>query len=100
MIHLEHLLNATNGFLRYRGKQSSFDGFNHDSRQLIPGEMFVAVRGGYGDGHYYLLDALRGGATGLLVDAGAIASISEETRASLEFAGVATVVVEDTRIVF
>jgi Alr-MurF fusion protein len=98
LIHLEHLLNATNGFLRYPGKQSSFDGFNHDSRQLIPGEMFVAVRGGYGDGHDYLLDAVRGGATGLLVDAGSIASISEETRASLELAEVATVVVEDTRI--
>ena len=97
MIHLGHLLKATNGFLRYPGKRSSFDGFNHDSRQLIPGEMFVAVRGGYGDGHDYLLDALRGGATGLLVDAGAIASIPEETLASLELAEIATVVVEDTR---
>jgi alanine racemase len=98
LIHLDHLLSATNGVLRYPGQQGIFDAFSHDTRQLIPGEMFVAVRGGYSDGHDYLLDALQRGAAGLLVEARAIASISEESQAALEHALVATVVVEDTRI--
>ncbi len=98
MIYLDHLLSATNGVLRSRGKQNYFDAFSHDTRQLIPGEMFVAVRGGYGDGHDYLLDAVRRGAAGLLVEARAIASMPEETQVALEHAGVAIVVVEDTRV--
>ena len=50
MIYLEHILEATNGALIYHGKQHRFDTFCHDTRQLIPGEMFVAVRGEQGDG--------------------------------------------------
>lgn len=98
MIYLDYLLSATNGVLRGRGKQNYFDAFSHDTRQLIPGEMFVAVRGGYGDGHDYLLDAVRRGAAGLLVEARAIASMPEETQVALEHGGVAVVVVEDTRM--
>ncbi len=98
LIHLDHLLSATKGVLRYPGQQAVFDAFSHDTRQLIPGEMFVAVRGGYSDGHDYLLDALQRGAAGLLVEARAITAISEESQAALEHARVATVVVEDTRI--
>jgi len=98
MIYLDHLLSATNGVLRSPGKQNHFDAFSHDTRQLIPGEMFVAVRGGYSDGHDYVLDAVRRGAEGLLVEAQAIESMPEETQVALEHAGVAVVVVEDTRI--
>ena len=97
MIYLDHLLAATKGVLRYPGKQSHFDAFSHDTRQLIPGEMFVAVRGEYGDGHDYLLDAVRRGATGLLVEARVMSSLAEEVKTILEHAEVATVVVEDTR---
>ena len=67
MIYLEHILEATNGALIHRGKQHRFDTFCHDTRQLIPGEMFVAVRGEQGDGHDYLLDAVGRGAAGLLL---------------------------------
>src|SRR5436189_5632867 len=98
MIYLEHLLSATNGVLAYPGKQSHFDAFSHDTRQLIPGEMFVAVRGEHGDGHDYLLDAVQRGAAGLLLESGVLASLAEETRDLLEEAGVATIAVVDTRI--
>src|SRR6266536_3347119 len=98
MIYLEYLLSATNGVLAYPGKQSHFDAFSHDTRQLIPGEMFVAVRGEHGDGHDYLLDAVQRGAAGLLLEARVLASLAEETRAVLERAGVATIAVADTRI--
>src|SRR2546421_2798788 len=98
MIYLEHLLSATNGVLAYPGKLSHFDAFSHDTRQLIPGERLVAVRGQHGDGPDYLLDAVQRGAAGLLLEARVLASLAEETRAGLERAGVATIAVEDTRI--
>src|SRR5438105_3110708 len=98
MIYLEHILEATNGALIHRGKQHRFDTFCHDTRQLIPGEMFVAVRGEQGDGHDYLLDAVGRGAAGLLLEARVMSSLSEETRTALERSGVATVTVADTRI--
>ncbi len=98
MIYLDHLLSATNGILHFPGKQQHFDAFSHDTRQLIPGEMFVAVRGEHGDGHDYLLDAAQRGAAGLLVEARYLPSLAQEVQTSLEQAGVATIVVEDTRV--
>src|SRR6266699_2983163 len=98
MIYLEHILQATNGALIHRGKQHRFDTFCHDTRQLIPGEMFGAVRGEQGDGHDYLLDAVGRGAAGLLLETRVMSSLSEETRTALERSGVATVTVADTRI--
>src|SRR6266705_2638196 len=98
MIYLDHLLSATKGVLHYPGKQHHFDTFSHDTRQLIPGEMFVAVRGEHGDGHDYLLDAMQRGAAGLLLEAQVLASLAEETRVVLERAGAATIAVADTRI--
>ena len=98
MIYLEHILEATNGVLIYNGKQHRFDTFCHDTRQLIPGEMFVAVRGEHSDGHDYLLDAVGRGAAGLLLEARVMASLSEEARTALERSGAATVTVADTRI--
>lgn len=97
MIYLDHLLAATHGVLRYPGKQTRFDAFNHDSRQVIPGEMFVAVRGEHGDGHDYVRDALQNGATGLLLEARYARALTEEMSRELEGAGTAVVVVEDTR---
>ncbi len=98
MIYLDHLLKATNGVLHTTGKQSHFDAFSHDTRQLIPGELFVAVRGERGNGHDYLLDAVHRGASGLLVEGRYIHSLSEEMQATLHEARVATIAVEDTRI--
>jgi Alr-MurF fusion protein len=98
MIYLDHLLEATRGVLRHTGKQGHFDAFSHDTRQLIPGELFVAVRGERGDGHDYLLDAVRRGASGLLVEKQYINAQSEEAQATLAEARVATIVVEDTRV--
>src|SRR5437762_4918817 len=98
MIYLDHLCQATNGVLHNAGKQSRFDAFSHDTRQLIPGEMFVAVRGERSDGHDYLLDAVRRGATGLLLEARVLPSLPKETQLALEQAGVATIAVPDTRL--
>src|SRR5258708_37443261 len=60
--------------------------------------MFVAVRGEHGDGHDFVLDAARRGAAGLLVEAQFLQRASAEVQRELESCGVATVVVEDTRL--
>jgi alanine racemase len=97
MIYLNYLLEATHGVLRIQGEKTQYAGFSHDTRQIIPGEMFVAVRGVRGNGHDYLLDALRRGATGLLVEIRAINALPEQTRASIAQARKTVVEVEDTR---
>src|SRR5437660_8958610 len=98
MIHLDHLLEATSGTLLRMGRYTHFDTFNQDSRQLMPGELFVAVRGERSDGHDYLLDAVHRGASGLLSEGRVVPALTEEQRAAFEQASVTTVVVEDTRI--
>ena len=95
MIFLDHLLSATSGSLLYMGKHTHFDTFNQDSRQLLPGELFVAARGERGDGHDYLLQAVQRGAAGLLVEAHAFNGLADAQRTELEQAGITTVVVED-----
>jgi alanine racemase len=98
MIYLDHLCKATNAVLLTAGKQNHFDAFSHDSRQLIPGELFIAVRGERGDGHDYLLDAVQRGASGILLEQQYLDSLSEEVQATLLEAHVAIIVVKDTRL--
>ena len=95
MIYLEHLLEATHGTLHSSVKQSHFPAFNHDSRQIIPGELFVAVRGERNNGHNYLLDAVQRGAAGLLVARSNLHALAPEIRTELE--QVTLIVVDDTR---
>ncbi len=98
MILLDYLLEATNGVLRYPGMHHEFATFSHDTRQLVPGEMFVAVQGRRYNGLDYLLDAIRVGATGLLVEARMLNALSEQVQAKLAQANIAVVVVENTRL--
>ncbi len=98
MIYLDLLLQATHGTLRYTGKQDVFPAFSHDTRHIVPGELFVAVRGERSNGHDYLLDALQGGAGGVMVEAHAFGTLSEEIQQRLEHAEIATFVVADTRL--
>jgi UDP-N-acetylmuramoyl-L-alanyl-D-glutamate--2,6-diaminopimelate ligase len=44
-------------------------GLAYDSRKVVPGGMFVAIRGYHVDGHQYIEQALRQGATSVVVDA-------------------------------
>jgi UDP-N-acetylmuramoyl-L-alanyl-D-glutamate--2,6-diaminopimelate ligase len=43
-------------------------GLAYDSRRVVPGDLFVALRGAEADGHDYLADAVRLGASALLVE--------------------------------
>ena len=66
MIALDDLLAATGGQLVHPGRAREFTGFCYDSRRVHPGELFVAVKTDRGDGHDYIEQAVRGGATGVL----------------------------------
>ncbi len=66
MIQLDDLLNASGGRLFGPAVATEFDAFCFDSRRIEPGQLFLAVRTDKGDGHDYIRDAIRGGATGLL----------------------------------
>ena len=66
MIALSELLEATGGQLVGASVPDQFPGFCYDSRNIQPGELFLAIRTEGGDGHDYIADAVRKGAGGLL----------------------------------
>lgn len=46
---------------------SDFKGVRIDSREIVPGEIFVALKGDKVDGHDYISDAIKKGAVGLII---------------------------------
>ncbi|MBN1317417.1 MAG: alanine racemase [Anaerolineales bacterium] len=66
MIYLDDILQATNGQLVGQVVETSFRDFCFDSRRVEKGQLFIAIRTGKGDGHDYILDAIRGGAFGVI----------------------------------
>jgi alanine racemase len=66
MIRLDDLIAATGGRLLGAPVATEFGDFCFDSRRVEPGQLFLAIRTDKGDGHDYILDAIRGGATGVL----------------------------------
>jgi Alr-MurF fusion protein len=98
MIYLDLLLKATQGQLVSQSSQTQFTAFSHDSRQLLPGELFVAVRGERSDGHDYLLDAIQRGAIGLLIEGRVLTTLPQDILTSLQQSSITIIVVEDTRM--
>jgi UDP-N-acetylmuramoyl-tripeptide--D-alanyl-D-alanine ligase len=60
-------LEETRGELRRRGDVARFDGVSIDSRQVRPGQAFVAIAGARFDGHRFWRQAVDAGATLLIV---------------------------------
>jgi alanine racemase len=87
MIFLKDLLAATGGELRGTATVTQFPAFCYDSRRVLPGEMFVAVKTDRGDGHDYIAQAVRDGASGVLC----------QSAVDAEGMGVPAVVVPDTQ---
>ena len=63
-------------------------GMGYDSRQVSPGDLFVALRGAVSDGHDFIERALTLGAAAVLV---------EEAPAPEQLGSAVSIVVEDTR---
>ena len=99
MIDLNDLLQATGGRLHGEAHAHHFADLAFDSRRLEvspqlspnePGALFVAVKSDTGDGHDYIAEAVRKGATGVLcqylpadMPAGATCVLVEDTRQAL-----------------
>lgn len=66
MMLLSHAALATRG--RLVGDDVMFDAVTTDSRQVRPGDLFVALRGERFDGHAFVADSLRQGAVAAMVD--------------------------------
>ena len=66
-ILLDELLTAVRGRLLGPTSVTSVTGAAVDSRSIIPGTLFVALRGERTDGHRHVLDAVRAGASAALV---------------------------------
>jgi Alr-MurF fusion protein len=100
MIALDDLIVSTGGEVLAVGAKTSFPGFAHDSRQVAPGECFVAVRGPHADGHDFLEAAVAAGAGALLVETARLheADAAPGLLERLAAAGVTIVGVADTRL--
>ncbi|HLA34938.1 MAG TPA: Mur ligase family protein, partial [Rhodocyclaceae bacterium] len=67
MMTLQQAAQALGG--ARQGVDAQFDGVSTDSRTLVAGELFVALRGEHFDGHRYVAEVLARGAVGAIVSA-------------------------------
>jgi UDP-N-acetylmuramoyl-tripeptide--D-alanyl-D-alanine ligase len=65
---LADIVAATGGDLLEAGPSRGIRGISIDSRTLVPGELYVAIRGEVHDGHRFIPDVIARGAAGLLID--------------------------------
>lgn len=87
---LERVVASTGGKL-VRGGAHKFTAVTIDSRAVVPGALFVAVRGQNHDGHNFCAQAVSAGAAGLLVDRGRAPKLPDGT-------AVAVIEVGDTHV--
>ncbi|MDQ6916703.1 MAG: UDP-N-acetylmuramoyl-tripeptide--D-alanyl-D-alanine ligase [Pseudomonadota bacterium] len=71
---------AINGALR--GPNAWFSGVSTDSRSLVPGDLFVAIKGDKFDGHDYVSQAFDRGAAAALVAADRAVELATDGRAA------------------
>jgi UDP-N-acetylmuramoyl-L-alanyl-D-glutamate--2,6-diaminopimelate ligase len=67
-LSLGDLLESAGATLVHGDPSLRISNVHYDSRQIRPGGMFVALRGGYVDGHLFLADSLDNGAVAALVE--------------------------------
>ena len=67
ILTIEEILRATGGKL-LQGNENVFQGISTDSRTVVEGELFIALKGARFDGHHYALEALKKKAGGVLIE--------------------------------
>jgi UDP-N-acetylmuramoyl-tripeptide--D-alanyl-D-alanine ligase len=65
---LDDVVRATGASVVRRGRTGEFARIATDTRTLVGGELFVALKGAHHDAHRFLADALAAGAAGLVVE--------------------------------
>jgi UDP-N-acetylmuramoyl-tripeptide--D-alanyl-D-alanine ligase len=63
-----HIVAATGGRILRGGADDAVGRVSIDSRSVVPGDFFVAIRGERFDGHAFVADAVAKGAAGAMVD--------------------------------
>ncbi|MBE0447695.1 MAG: UDP-N-acetylmuramoyl-tripeptide--D-alanyl-D-alanine ligase [Actinobacteria bacterium] len=64
---VKEIVDSVNGKLLYGLPDFKVNGVSIDSRAVSPGDLFIPLRG-KNDGHAYIADAIRGGASGFLIE--------------------------------
>jgi UDP-N-acetylmuramoyl-tripeptide--D-alanyl-D-alanine ligase len=77
VITLRDVLEGAQGTLHGEAPQDlMFGNVCHDSRQVVPGDLFIAIQGESFDGHNFVADAQRNGASGAIVAAERVDELS------------------------
>jgi alanine racemase len=100
MIYLDDFLQFTDATLYAPGRTTEFSAFAHDSRQVTPGELFIAIRGERRDGHNFIEEAAQQGAAGVVVEARRLSdleALKPHLADRMEQRGIALILVKDTR---
>ncbi|HEY7358704.1 MAG TPA: UDP-N-acetylmuramoyl-tripeptide--D-alanyl-D-alanine ligase, partial [Ktedonobacterales bacterium] len=100
MIYLDDFLRITNAALQSSGRTVVFPAFAHDSRQVGPDELFIAVHGERRDGHDFIEESIQQGAAGVVAEAERFAhytALHPNVTERMEQQGVALLLVKDTR---
>lgn len=86
---LKEIIKATDGYLFRQGKENYCTGVSTDTRTMMPGDLFIALKGDNFDGHCFLAEACHIGASAIL--------ISEEFEVKGIPSAVSVVLVENTK---
>jgi Alr-MurF fusion protein len=73
---LDQIAHVTGGEVRGPSSSLAIDRVSTDSRGASPGALFVALKGEHADGHGFLADAFRNGATAALIERGQIGGVT------------------------
>jgi UDP-N-acetylmuramoyl-tripeptide--D-alanyl-D-alanine ligase len=65
---LEEVLKATGGRLLQGEEKTAFRGISTDSRTVVEGELFIALKGERFDGHHFAIEALKKKAGGVIIE--------------------------------
>ena len=84
---VEQIAKAAGGELITAGSSSFITGIRHDSREVCPGDMFVAIRGENQDGHKYIPQVIEKGCAAVLLS---------DAEACPKDADVSIILVDDT----
>jgi len=75
ILTLEQILKVTGGNLVRGGGKIFFQGISTDSRTVVEGDLFIALKGPHFDGHHYASEALRKKAGGVLIEEAKVGDI-------------------------
>jgi len=75
---VKKIAEIINGTVTSSDSHEEIRGFSIDSRTILPGEFFIAIKGKHLDGHEFLYQASQKGARGIIVSSPPEASIKEK----------------------